>query len=191
MEPGLERRLIERAQRGDMAAYEQLYRAYKDALYHRIIRPRTSSAADAEDVLVETFTTGLERLSQFTWTGRSIFAWLARIATNKAHDVGRRMARDDKRRVRMLNRETAVAERPDEQVAAKADRTLAQAQVAKVLPLLNDRYARALQLRLLEGRPRAECAELMDVTLGTFDVLVLRAVRSFRKHWVAQYGEPQ
>ena len=33
-----------------------------------------------------------------------------------------------------------------------------------------------------------ECAAAMDVKLGTFDVLLLRALRSFRKEWDALVG---
>ncbi len=190
MEPGLERNLILRAQRGDMTAYEQLYRAHKDALYHRVIRPRTRSGADAEDVLVDTFTTALERLQQFTWTGRSIFAWFARIAINKAHDVGRRTSRDDKGKVRLLSEARAeAAPRPDEALELKASRAEAAARVEAVLADLNPRYARALRLRLLEDQTRAACAEALEVTVATFDVVLLRAVRSFRKNWAIRFGD--
>ena len=67
-----------------------------------------------------------------------------------------------------------------------ADRRQAKARVDDVLARINPRYAKALRLRLLEDRPRAECAELLEVKLGTFDVLMLRAVRSFRKNWSEQ-----
>lgn len=190
MEPELERRLIARAQQGDMVAYEQLYRAHSGALFHRVIRPRVGSPADAEDVLVDTFTTALERLRQFEWSGRSLFAWLARIAINKSYDVGRRRARDDRGKVVLLHQESVrpAVPRPDEQMEQWSDRQVAREQVEAVLAQLNPRYAQALRLRLLEGRSREECAEALAVKLGTFDVLVLRATRSFRKNWDALYG---
>ena len=51
---------------------------------------------------------------------------------------------------------------------------------------LHPRYAQAIRLRLCEERPRAECAATLGVSVETFDVLLFRAVRAFRK----AYGEP-
>lgn len=191
MEPALERRLIARAQQGDMGAYEQLYRAYRDPLFHRIIRPRVRGQADAEDVLVETFTVALEKLAEFQWRGRSLFGWLARIAINKCHDLGRGVARDDKRRDALRHEPVPSPPRPDERVSRLADRAAATRQVEAVLATMNPRYGLALRLRLLEGRERAECAERLEIKLGTFDVLLLRATRSFRKAWQRLYGEEE
>ena len=53
----------------------------------------------------------------------------------------------------------------------------------ETLGKLSDRYREAIQLRLIDELPRAECAAMMEVTTGTFDVLLFRAVRSFRKHF--------
>ncbi len=187
----LERELVGRAQRGDMSAWEQLYRMHRDALFHRVIRPQVAVLADAEDVLVDTFTTGLERLGQFEWTGRSLFAWLARIAVNKSWDVGRKLARDQRGKQKVVDLQPTVAPPvpADEQLAAAADRKLARRRVEEVLERLNPRYARALRLRMLEERSRPECAELMEVKLGTFDVVLLRASRAFEKRWRSLYGE--
>jgi hypothetical protein len=42
---------------------------------------------------------------------------------------------------------------------------------------------------MLEDRPRVECARQMEITIGNFDVLLLRALRAFRGEWIAQHGE--
>jgi RNA polymerase sigma-70 factor (ECF subfamily) len=59
--------------------------------------------------------------------------------------------------------------------------------VGAVLGAINPRYRRALELRFLEERPRTECAQALAVTLGTFDVLLLRALRAFRAAWQTQF----
>jgi RNA polymerase sigma-70 factor (ECF subfamily) len=61
--------------------------------------------------------------------------------------------------------------------------------VREVLAKINPRYRRAIELRFLEERGREECAEAMEVKLGTFDVVLLRALRSFRKEWARSIGE--
>ncbi len=193
MEPQLEKRLIERAQRGEMAAFEQLYRAYAPALLHRVIRPRVPNPSDAEDVLVDTFTTALEHLPRFSWRERGFFAWLARISANKCYDSGRRLGRRQRGQemLEAADEERPPVEQPDEVLLSNVDRALAQERVDETLAALNPRYARALRLRLLEGRSRQECADEMEVRLGTFDVVVLRAVRAFRKEWAARYDEEE
>ena len=65
---------------------------------------------------------------------------------------------------------------PDRSVVVDETRAL----VEETLALLHPRYATALRLRLLEDRDRTECAELMEVTLGNFDVILHRASKAFR-----------
>ena len=50
---------------------------------------------------------------------------------------------------------------------------------------LQDRYRTAIELRLVQELSREDCAQRLGVTIGTFDVLLFRAVRAFRK----QFGE--
>ena len=49
------------------------------------------------------------------------------------------------------------------------------------MDVLNDRYRQAVTLRLLEERPREECASTMGVTVGNFDVILHRALAALRK----------
>ena len=56
-----------------------------------------------------------------------------------------------------------------------------QAMIETSLSRLNERYAQVLRLRLLDGRSREECADILGVKVGTFDVLLHRAAKAFRK----------
>ena len=49
------------------------------------------------------------------------------------------------------------------------------------LSMLNERYAEALKLRLIDDLEREECAAILGVTLGNFDVILHRAAKAFRK----------
>ena len=60
--------------------------------------------------------------------------------------------------------------------------------MTQVLQALNPRYRRAIELRFLEEHPRERCAQLMEVKLGTFDVVLLRALRAFRKNWEQRFA---
>ena len=68
---------------------------------------------------------------------------------------------------------------PDRGVDVDETRAL----VNEALELLNPRYAQALRLRMIEDRDREECARIMDVTVGNFDVILHRAAKAFRKKY--------
>ena len=54
-------------------------------------------------------------------------------------------------------------------------------QVGLSMERLNPRYALVLRLRLLEERSRQECAEQLGISVNSFDVLLHRAAKAFRK----------
>jgi RNA polymerase sigma-70 factor (ECF subfamily) len=66
-----------------------------------------------------------------------------------------------------------------------------QKAVTSVLERLNARYRRAIELRFVEELPREECALALEVKIGTFDVLLLRALKAFRKEWTEVVGEKE
>jgi RNA polymerase sigma factor (sigma-70 family) len=68
---------------------------------------------------------------------------------------------------------------------AEQERGESRDRIEAALSQMNERYQRAIRLRLIEELPREECATQMDVSVSTFDVVFFRAVRAFRK----QYGE--
>lgn len=181
-----ERRAIERAQAGELAALEPVLASHAEPLLMFILG-RVGERAQAEDLLKDTFMTALERIGSFAWQNRSIYHWLRQIALNKAIDHHRAAGRR-RRLCQALKAELAESEEAAAPLllSAEEERRLAQQRIDKVLALLHPRYAQAIRLRLGEERPRAECAELLAVSVETFDVLLFRAVRAFRK----AYGEP-
>lgn len=179
-----ERRCLRALRAGDRDALATLYRAFAQPLYARVLLPRLGDPQAAEDALAETFRTMIEKLDAYEDRGGSLWSWLATVALNKARDAGRARARDGRglRRFEALGAPRDEAEGQAE-LAAVAFDPEAGAAVAGVLEAINPRYRRAIELRFLEERPRADCAALMQVKLGTFDVILLRALRAFRAAW--------
>ncbi len=172
--------MIRRLQQGDRSAVAVIYGWYGDLLFRQAILPRLPVTELAEDCLRDTFKTVLEKIDTWRDEERSIFFWLHRIAVNKAIDVHRRRRRD-------LNLESAVrAEDPADvvQMPPAPDRQLevddTRRMVETSLGRMNERYASALRMRLLDERPREECASLLGVTVGNFDVILHRAAKAFR-----------
>src|SRR5690606_9810770 len=132
----------------------------------------------------------IERLGQFRWAGTSIYAWLRQIAIHKAYDV-HRAARRTTAALEQLRVNTPVVSERDEladaMLIAAEEMTANRRRIDDALGAINPRYRKAIELRLIEERPRLECASALDVTPGTFDVLLFPAVRAFRK----RFGERQ
>ena len=188
-----ERALVERAARGDRAAFERIYRAYARVIFAYVLVPMLGDRDDAEDCLRETFLAAFGALPTYQWKDPSIYPWLKVLAKNKARDLLRASGRRQRLRGAFQEHVEAIvgeAETPgDEEIQREHLRT----QIEDVLATMNPRYASVLRLRLLEGRGREDCAAAMDVKIGTLDVLLFRACRAFRqaceKHGIALRGE--
>ena len=181
-----EKRAIERAQGGELAALEPVLAQHAEALFACILG-RVGERAQAEDLLKDTFLTALERIRSFAWQDRSIYHWLRQIALNKTLDHHRAASRR-KKLCQSLRGEIQSTVEPAAPTAlsAEEERRIAGERISATLSGLHPRYAEVIRLRLCEERPRAECAASLGVSVETFDVLLFRAVRAFRK----AYGEP-
>lgn len=180
-----ERALVEAAQRGDGASLRALLERFARPLYSAVILPRVGNAADADEVLRDTLSRAVERIDAFRWTGAGFYPWLRQIAIHLIIDRAR--ARQRKTRFEQQLEVHAGTVAPmhhagaDEALIERQERELARAQLERALSTLNDRYRRAVELRVLEERPREECANEMGVTVGNFDVILHRALAALRK----------
>ncbi len=185
-----ERELVEAAQRGDRAALQRLVERVSRPLYSAVILPRIGNPADAEDILRDTLVRGIERLDTYRWTGAGVFPWFRQIAVNMVIDHVRRRQRRGRMEERYEQHLADVAPMhhagaAEELVEAQESRALSQ-QLQASMATLNDRYRRAIELRLLEERSREECAALLGVTVGNFDVILHRALAALRKVYGAR-----
>ncbi len=179
-----ERQCLVALKGGDTRAFDRLFEVYAQPLYQRILLPRLGDPAAAEDALAETFRKLVERLDRYRDEGKGLWPYLATVATNQAHDTHREHARRGRALASFASMlPEAVADATEENAA-----THVREAIDKVLISINPRYRRAIELRFLEDRAREDCARLMEVKLGTFDVLLLRALRAFREKWHAVIG---
>ena len=180
-----ERALVEAAQRGDGASLRTLIERFARPLYSAVILPRVGNAADADEVLRDTLSRAVERLESFRWTGSGFYPWLRQIAINWVIDRARTRQRRGKLEQKLESHTNTVAPMhhagADEALIERQERDVARAQLESALATLNERYRRAVELRVLEERSREECAEAMGVTVGNFDVILHRALAALRK----------
>lgn len=179
-----ERRCVAAARRGDRAAFRRLYELMAPPLFRDVLLPRLGDAQAAEDVLAESFQAALEGLASYQDRGGSIWSWLVTIARNRAHDRHRERARGRRAMDGLAALLAPVLEVPSTSADDALDGERLRRAVARTLEALNPRYKRALELRFFDERPRVDCAAALEVKVGTFDVLLLRALRAFHAAWL-------
>ena len=189
-----EQRLVEEAKQGHLDAMRPILERYASPLYGTVILPRLGDAASAEEVLRDTLATAVEKIRRFTWQGKSIYPWLRQIAINKVYDIHRQSKRSRRLADAMVH-EIAVESDPeshaDAQLIADQERRAHRDRIDETMQLLQERYRIAIELRLMQELPREDCARRLGVTIGTFDVLLFRAVRAFRKHFGERADVPR
>lgn len=177
-----EQALVERAMQGDKRAFERLYRHYAPALFSYVLTPMLGDRDDAQDCVRETFISAHRALPRYEWRGTSIYPWLKTLAKNKARDLLRASGRRQRLRGAFSHHLDVFGDRePSSPMEEVVLRQAMRTRIDAILDELNPRYARVLRLRLLEDRSREDCAELLEIKIGTLDVLLFRAVRAFRK----------
>jgi RNA polymerase sigma factor (sigma-70 family) len=174
-----------RAGRGDRAAFQALYERYAGELYRKVLMPRCGNADAAEEALSETFRTVLSALERYEPHAQGPWPWLVRVASSKVMDVHRAKSRKQRALANFTRLIAPLV--PEEQPADEATRAREQSDLARAvqhaLETLSPRYREAIQLRFFAELSRDDCAARMNITLGNFDVTLLRALRAFRSAW--------
>jgi RNA polymerase sigma-70 factor (ECF subfamily) len=178
-----EQKLCERAHQGDRAALGQLLRLHGPRLFRAVLLPRLGSRAAAEEALSVTYLKVVERFDQFSWQAVGVYPWLRVVALRVALDQLRSRKRETVFQPEDLEREIDQGEREarDAVSSEQHDVALARQRVHEVVGRLHPRYGQAITLRILEERPREECAKALEVSTATFDVVLHRAVAALKK----------
>lgn len=169
-----EQKLVERAARGDTAAFEEIVRANEKMVYNLALRS-LGNREDAEDAAQEVFMKAYAALA--TMRGDSkLSVWLYRITNNVCIDMLRR-----RRDTLSLSCETEDGESefdlPDSRFdpAAIAERRDLREQVSRALAQLPDDARQIFLLRELAGQSYAEIAETLQIDIGTVKSRIFRA----------------
>jgi RNA polymerase sigma-70 factor (ECF subfamily) len=178
--------LVERAQLGDRAAFEELVRRCSRLVYARLYL-EVGDSHHAEDLLQETLLTAFRTISQLTQTDK-FRPWLLRIAQNAAIDAARKNNRkkrtpefDDLK----LRQDALVVLRPDEE----AEKTEMKQKVLAILRTLPEEYRLPLTLRFLVGADYESIQAQMGLTNGSLRGLLHRGVAKLREQLQKELGE--
>ncbi len=167
--------LLRRSQRGDEAAFDELYSRYATRLYSFLLR-LTRSQATAEDLLQEVFV----RLSQardLQLSDGRLTPWLFRVARNAAISHGRSASRRKARHEAAHEAALSVAPRGGERAAL---RRLELAGLQEALSDLSDVQREVVLLKLVGGLTHAEIAAQQKVPVGTIKSRLHCALQTLR-----------
>jgi RNA polymerase sigma-70 factor (ECF subfamily) len=169
------RGLVERAQRGDRDALEELYLIHFDRIY-AYLHVSVGNRHDAEDLTTQTFVRMLESIGKFRWQSAPFSAWLFRIAHNLAMDHFRATKR-------IQLEETPPEPDPDEHTSAEHD-AFASLGRKSMLELINDlspEQQQVLTLKFVFNFANAEAGTILGKTEGAIKSLQHRALGTLQK----------
>ncbi len=182
---GRDRRLVRRILRGDERALREFFDSYFPRLY-RYARHRLRNAADVDDVVQATLAQAARRLE--TYRGEAtLLTWLVQICR---HEISRQLLQvtreadlmapflnDDLLRAVVESVEVDDADSPE----AGSRRLELIGLVQFTLDQLPDNYARALELKYVEGFSSGEIAARLSLSDQATQSLLARARRAFRE----------
>ena len=169
------RRLVERAQRGDEEALEQLYLLHFDRIFS-YLHMSVGNRHDAEDLTTQTFLRMLEAIARFRWRSVPFSAWLFRIAHN--------VAMDHFRASRRIQLEEEVPEPEDSAQSSAEDeamQSIGRASMFELIEKLSPDQQQVLTLKFVFNFSNAEVATILGKTEGAIKSLQHRALASLQR----------
>ena len=172
--------LLRKVRGGDGAAFRQLVDLHGDALF-KLAYSLVGNAADAEDVVQETFMGRLRRLDAFEERA-SLKTWLVRILMNQASKWRR------SRRIRRAGPIDAAAKSPAGasarlQVPSATEHVDRRADVMGMLDAMSPEHREVLVLRELQGLSYDEIAGALKIPRGTVESRLHRGRRELKRQF--------
>jgi RNA polymerase sigma factor (sigma-70 family) len=170
--------LVERARRGDTAAYEVIVQTYQGIAF-RVAYLIAGSAADAEEAAQDGFIKAYRALGRFR-RGAPFRPWLLRIVANEARNRRRSTVRRDKLALRTAAEQASGDAAPSPEAAvlvAEQRETLLQA-----LEHLRDEEREVISCRYLLDLSEEETAAALRLRRGTVKSRTSRGLAHLREH---------
>jgi len=159
--------VLQRAQQGEMAAFEQLYRRHSSRIHGLCLR-LTSDRTRAEDLTQETFIRAWRKLPTLRELG-GFASWLSRVAVHVVYSDGRELQRRHR-----LQEALAPVRGVSQSTAVRLD-------LDKAIATLPDGARQVLVLHDVEGFRHREIAEQTGMSVGTSKSQLHRARKLLRE----------
>ncbi len=177
--------LVQRAKRGDIAAYDDLVRRYQERIYATVYH-MTANHEDANDLAQETFIKGYQALKSFKGDS-SFYTWVYRIAVNKTINF---LKQRKNRTYLNLNDLDFNAEHDPDLVALISDKTPRRdASLSELQEKLNAAMLKlspvhrlVVTLHDVQGLSHEEIGKIMDCNIGTVRSRLFYARQQLQAH---------
>ena len=190
-----DRELLEKAQAGEVSAFEALVERHRDRVYGLALR-MTRSPADAAEIVQETFLSAYQHLDEFR--GDAAFgSWVHRIAANQAlmrlrHQKVVEAAEQELVQPEFNERGTLI-EAPATGWAKPAEERALDEELGNAIEQATDRlpagYREVFLLKDVEGLSYEEIAELTHLSVPAVKSRLHRARLALREAINAFYNE--
>jgi RNA polymerase sigma-70 factor, ECF subfamily len=164
-----DRTLVRAAQRGDMAAFEELVARHRDKIYARAYSMMRNEE-EAVDLSQEAWVKGWQRLRQFQ--GEASFGtWMTRVVINLCLDQLRKQKRQRTESIEAMDEESGGVERQMPVITvnptAGLERGELRQRIDRALALLSYEHRTVLVLHEFEEMEYKEIAKTMGCSIGT------------------------
>ena len=181
-----DRDLVARCRRGDVGAFEDLYKRHGSRLYSVAYRI-TGSAADAEDLVQDIFLLVYRRLD--TYRGEAALGtWMHRLAVNACLDYVR--SKQGRRQQVTDSLDEPDAFEPTAHASWRPDAALTRLDLERAVTQLPPSYRRAFLLHDVEGLEHHEVSDMLGIAEGTSKSLVHKARMRLRTLLRGRPAEP-
>jgi RNA polymerase sigma-70 factor (ECF subfamily) len=154
--------LVERCRRGELGAFEELYRAHSGRLFSLAVR-MLANRADAEDMLQEIFLSAHRKLDSFRGDA-ALGTWLYRLAMNQILDHVRSRAARTGQLTDGLDDTSLLADGAGHRLA---DRAIDRIDLERALAELPEGCRAAFVLHDVEGLEHKEVSDVLGIAEGT------------------------
>src|SRR5437660_7241857 len=161
--------LVRAAQKGDMAAFEELVARHRDKIYARAFS-MVRNEEDAIDLSQEAWVKGWQRLKQFQGES-SVSTWLTRIIINLCLDHLRKQKRQRTESIEAMTEESGGVERQMPVITvnptAGLERQEVRKRIDKAMAQLSHEHRTVLILHEFEEMEYKQIAKTMNCSIGT------------------------
>ena len=167
--------LVDRCRRGELEAFDELYRQHAGRLYNLAFR-MLGNGADAEDAVQDTFLAAHRRLETFRGEA-ALGTWLYRLTVNQCLDRLRSRTARDGQATDSLD-EPARSWQP----AARGDSTIERLDLKSAIARLPEGSRAVFVLHDVEGLEHREIATALGISEGTSKSQVHKARLRIRNY---------
>ena len=170
-----EKRIIQRAKRGEASAFGLLYDRYQPQIY-RFIFLKVSRREEAEDLTHQVFLQALQHIGEYEDVGFPFTSWLYRIARNEVIDHYR-----TKRQAISLDDVAPEYFATLDRAMEDAERRMDVRRVTDALKQLKPEYQDVIIMRFIEDLSPKEIAVALQKSEGAVKLLQHRAVKQLQQ----------